>query len=69
MLKLWKVVTKRKNNDYIICNIYYGFTSDLTLGVIKMPWFTIMTVIVVILAVFGLIALAKYLINYSKKGR
>ncbi|ADQ62042.1 hypothetical protein LBUL87_1852 [Lactobacillus delbrueckii subsp. bulgaricus] len=35
----------------------------------KMPWFTIMTVIVVILAVFGLITLAKYLINYSKKGR
>lgn len=33
-----------------------------------MTWFTIMTVIVVILAVFGLIALAKYLINYSKKG-
>jgi hypothetical protein len=32
-----------------------------------MPWFTIMTVIVVILAVFGLITLAKYLINYSKK--
>ena len=32
-----------------------------------MPWFTIMTVIVVILAVFGLIALAKYLVNYSKK--
>lgn len=26
-----------------------------------------MTIIVVILAVFGLIALAKYLINYSKK--
>lgn len=34
-----------------------------------MPWFTIMTVIVVILAVFGLIVLAKYLINHSKKGR
>lgn len=34
-----------------------------------MPWFTIMTVIVVILAVFGLITLAKYLITYSKKGR
>lgn len=41
----------------------------ITLGVMKMPWFTIMTVIIVILAVFGLIALAKYLINYSKKGR
>ena len=41
----------------------------ITLGVMKMPWFTIMTVIVVILAVFGLIALAKYLINCSKKVR
>lgn len=34
-----------------------------------MPWFTIMTVIVVILAVFGLTALSKYLINYSKRDR
>ncbi len=34
-----------------------------------MPWFTIMTVIVVILAVFGIITLAKYLINYSKRDR
>ncbi|MBT8849581.1 hypothetical protein DSY26_05835 [Lactobacillus delbrueckii] len=60
---------KTKANDNIICNRYYKLTSDLTLGVMKMPWFTIMTVIVVILAVFGLITLAKYLINYSKKGR
>ena len=58
---------REKAELIIICNRYYGFTSDLTLGVMKMPWFTIMTVIVVILAVFGLIALAKYLVNYSKK--